>query len=200
MLGGDEMKNKRKYFAVGAFILLVIVLTSATYAAFSDKGKLSGSSFSVGSSDIKLLADISQGTESANLVDELPGPAFVNIGPTWQQNYLMKFYNKSTAPINLTTHAKYATADDPSDLRQYIYVEPKEWDDANNNGSVDTGEEGASLGKKTIVKWSTEGFDLGAIAMGTTKSLILKFTAETLSDTKQGKSGTFDFEFDAINQ
>ena len=50
-------------------------------------------------------------------------------------------------------------------------------------------------GKKTIVKWKTEGLSLGQAATGEVKALVLRFSTDTLPDTKQGKSGVFDFVF-----
>ena len=44
----------------------------------------------------------------------------------------------------------------------------------------------------------TEGFDLGTINNGNVKSYVLRFSTDNLSDTKQGKTGIYDFIFDAI--
>ena len=35
--------------------------------------------------------------------------------------------------------------------------------------------------------------------MGEVKGLLLRFSVDDLSDTKQGKTGTYDFEFNSIN-
>ena len=194
----EKNGRKRKLFIAAVLSLLAGIAAGGAYAAFSDTGKVLGSTFSVGSADIKMLIDASKGTEATNLTDELSGPSFTNIGATWTKDYLLKFYNSSTSTITLTTNAKYSTANDPGELRQYIYVEPIAWDDANLNGIVDSGEAGQSYGKKTIVKWSTEGFSLGNIDINSVKPLILRFSTENLSETKQGKTAVFDFEFDGV--
>jgi hypothetical protein len=175
----------------------LVLIGGITYAAFMDKGSVLGSSFSVGSSDIKLLADLSGNLDSSNLVDELVGPSFNNIIPYWQQDYLIKIYNNASAKIVLTSNSLYETAQDTEDLRQIIFVEPLEWLDTNANGLLDEGETGISYGKKTIIKWKTEGISLGEIPQGDIKGLILRFSTETVSDTKQGATALFDFEFNA---
>ena len=177
--------------------LLTLASAGVTYATFGDKGKLTGSKFSVGSSDLKILAAYDAPITPDNLVDEKPGPEFNNIVPNWQDEYKLKLYNNGTTGVKVTSNAYYETVNDPDDLRTYIFVEPIVWDDMNNNAIVDAGEEGASLGKKSIVKWKTEGYDLGNLESGQVKSLILKFSVDSLSDTKQGKTGIFDFVFDS---
>jgi len=183
-------------------IAIIVVLSFAliggvTYAAFMDKGSVLGSSFSVGSSDIKLLLNTAGNIEQTNLIDELPGPSFGNIIPYWQQDYLLKIYNNATTALNISSNSNYITANDPEELRNIIYVEPIEWADTNANGTVDEGEATYSYGRKTIVKWKTEGLQLGTVNKGEIKGLILRFSTETVSDTKQGASGVFDFEFNA---
>ncbi|MBP7927549.1 hypothetical protein KAZ57_00155 [Patescibacteria group bacterium] len=185
---------------ISAIVAATAVLLTAgvTYAAFSDTGKVLGSSFSVGSADLKLLKDPAGGLINENLADEMAGPAFMNIGPNWKKDYAIKIYNNATGKVQIATNANYLTTNDPDDLRSVIYVEPVLWSDGNNNGVVDAGEESTSFGKKTITKWKTEGFDLGQVDSGSVKGLVLRFSTDSLSDTKQGKSGIFDFEFDSI--
>jgi len=195
--------NKNNVVTVLKYLGVLLVgagIVGVTWAAFSDKGDVLGSSFSVGNSDIKLLNSLTNGTIEDNLRDTLPGPSFANISPNWTQDYLIKLYNNGTTGLQLSSNSNYATANDPDDLRSYIYVEIIPWNDENNNGIVDTAEEGASFGKKTITKWKTEGIDLGTINVGTTAGYILRFSVGALSDTKQGKSAIFDFEFNAIQQ
>lgn len=174
------------------------VIAGVAYAAFTDKGKITGSSFSIGSGDIKLVKDVTKEISSDNLTDELTGPTFLGITPNWTKDYLVKIYNNATTKVNLTSNSNYATANDPEELRSIIFVEPIEWNDTNANGIIDTGEEGTSLGKKSITKWKTEGYTFGQINSGSTKSLILRFSTDSVSSTKQGKSGIFDFEIDAV--
>jgi hypothetical protein len=190
-------------FNISLLRLLSISLASVAaitiaWAAFSDKGQVLGSSFSVGSSDLKLVENLSGGFGSDNLKDELTGPSFNNIVPNWSADYLIKIYNNRTSNMQLMSNSNYTTANDPDDLRSYIFVEPFEWADANNDGTVNDGELGNSFGKKTIIKWKTEGFEFGQINVGEAKGLVLRFSAGTLSDTKQGKSALYDFEFSAI--
>ncbi len=190
------MKTKLISAIVAAFAILLTA--GVAYAAFSDTGKVLGSSFSVGSADLKLLKDPAGGLINENLADEMAGPSFMNIGPNWKKDYAIKIYNNATGKVQIATNANYLTANDPDDLRSVIYIEPVLWSDNNNNGAVDAGEESTSFGKKTITKWKTEGFDLGQVDSGSVKGLVLRFSTDSLSDTKQGKSGIFDFEFDSI--
>jgi hypothetical protein len=190
-------KNRNKKIYAAMFIALTSI-AGITYAAFADRGRVLGTKFTVGSSDIRLLEDLALGAEPENLKEELIGPSFEGISPNWQRDYNVKIYNNSPAPVQLTTNANYETANDPEDLRQIIFVEPFEWEDTNGDGLVDTGEKGASLGKKTIIKWKTEGFALGEVASGEIKAIILRLSTDAVADSKQGAGATFDFEFDSI--
>jgi hypothetical protein len=192
---------KGRYIKNILIILVTIVITAGiTYAAFGDKGKVLGSKFSVGSSDLKILANIIGGTGGENLVDELSGPSFTNIMPQWKQDYTLKLYNNGSSNIRVTSNANYLTINDPDELRSVIYVEPFLWNDENNDGTADTAELGDSLGKKTITKWKTEGYDLGSITQGNVQGILLRFSTDDLSETKQGKIGVFDFEFNSISE
>jgi len=79
-----------------------------------------------------------------------------------------------------------------------IFAEIIKWNDQNADGVVDDGEEVSSYGKKSIVKWKTEGIDLGTMETGELLGLIVRFSTETIGDTKQGKTAIFDFEFNSI--
>lgn len=180
-------------------ILLVLALAAGiAFAAFGDKGEILGSTFTVASADIKFLEDPTLGIDPNNLVDQLPGPTFSNIKPEWTEDYLVKISNNGTSTVQISSNAFYETINDPEDLRQIIYVEIIEWNDANANGIYETGEEGNIIGKKTIVKWKTEGFSLGDLNSGDVMSLILRFSTEGLTDSKQGSTAIFDFEFESI--
>lgn len=192
------LKTKNLPYLLGPIILISSLAAGVTYAAFTDKGKVLGSTFSAGSADIKFLSNITLEANSSNLTDELTGPNFSNISPTWTQDYLIKILNNGTSKLGLVTNAYYETANDPDDLRSDIQVEVIPWSDLNSNGVVDSGEEGVSLGKKTITKWKTEGFDLGEIGAGQQMPLILRFSAPTLGNDQQGSTAVFDFEFEAI--
>jgi hypothetical protein len=193
------MKNVKKTVLLGGLLAVACTATfGISYAAFSDKGKYSGSTFNVASADIKLLSDVSQGADLANLVDEKPGPVFNNIGPSWTSDYTIKLYNNATTPLNIFSTAYYETLRDPGELRGVISCEIFEWNDVNANGTVDEGEIGGSYGAKTIIKWKTEGIQIGQLSIGEAKGYILRFTTtSTFSSLLQGKTGEFDFEFTA---
>jgi hypothetical protein len=174
-------------------------LMGVVYASLSDQSKFAGSRFSVASADLKLLADLSGGTGVANLVDSKPAPSYDNVSSQWSDAYLLKVYNNGTQPVTLTSNMDYATANDPSSLREVLYMEPVEWFDANNNGLVDgEGEQGVSYGKKVFTAWKSTGFNFGQLEAGATKALIMKFSAGTIASSKMGAVGTFDFMFDSV--
>ncbi len=184
-------KTLLAYLGVFATLFLVV---GVTYAAFTDKASVLGSTFSTGSADIKLLADVTKSADAGNLVEDLEGPRFASISPNWSQNYLVKIYNNAAASVLLSSAVNYETATDPKELRQLIYVEPFEWND-DGNGLLDEGELGISYGRKAFVKWKTEGISLGQIPSGQVRGLVLKFSTDSLSDFKQGASAVFDFVF-----
>lgn len=191
------MKSRRILFYVLG-ISMMLGLAGFTYAAFMDKSEILGSSFSVGSADIKLLADLTQGTVESNLVDAISGPQFSGIHAMWQQDYTLKLFNNTAEALSLSSNANYETANDPAELRQIIFVEPFDWADENNNGSLDEGELGGSYGRKTIVKWKTEGFDMGTLSVGQVRGILLRFSTDAVSETKQGASALFDFTFNSV--
>ena len=139
---------KKKLLFLSCSLLLIAGATGFAIAAFGDKAEILGSSFSVGSADIKFLQDLTAGAQEGNLTDQLSGPNFVNISANWSQDYLMKIYNNATGHIALTSNANYETINDPDELRQIIYIEPFNWNDANNNGLLDEGELGFFLWQK----------------------------------------------------
>src|SRR3989338_1471971 len=188
-------KYSLTYFSI---ITLIVLTTGVTLSAFTDQTSILGASFSVGGSEIKLLKDVAVGTDSENLADQIPGPVFTKISSNWTKDYTVKIYNGSDGNVMLTSNANYLTANDTAELRSIINVEPIEWNDANSNGVVDEAELGNSLGKKTIIKWKTEGFDLGVVSGGGVKGLVLRFSTYSVSSTKQGQSATYDFDFNSI--
>ena len=190
----------KKFYVVALLVVLGITTVGAAYAAFVGKSKILGTSVSVGSADIKLLKDVAGGISAENLVAEKAGPALANIYPGWKQDYLVKLHNNSAAQVSLTSNANYVTDQDPAALRQLLYVQPIPWSDNNSNGLVELDELGTPLERKTIVKWKTEGYNLGNLASGQTMGLVLRFSADSIPDTKQGTSGVFDFEFNSIGQ
>lgn len=190
------MKKRKLLLVIGGALIATAIV--GTYAAFTDKAKILGATFSVSSADLRLLDDLAGGIASDNLVDEKEGPSYDEVSSYWEEDYLVKLYNNAPTDVQLTTNAYYVTANDPDDLRQEIYVEPFDWDDANSDGVVDSGEmSSTSYGKKTIVKWKTEGFDLGTASTGSVRGLVLRFSTDALPVSKQGASALFDFEFEA---
>ena len=166
-----KINTKLIYFFV--VVLNFALIGGITYAAFIDKGSVFGSSFSVGNSDIKFLTNVAGNIESSNLSEEITGPSFTNITPYWHKDYLLKIYNNSSGDLTITSNASYTTANDTQDLRYSIYVEPITWKDMNANGTVDDGEAIYSFGKKSILKWKTEGFNLSNLKQGEIMGLIL---------------------------
>ena len=184
---------------LGLLVLMVAIssLTIATKAAFSDTGKVLGTTFMVGSADVKLVDNLSGGVDTSNLVDTKLGPVFANLYPGWSQDYPLKIYNDGSLNINLESSSNYTTADDPGSLREYVNVEIFTWDDANHDGVIDLTEvSSSSLAKKTLLRWKTEGIPLGTINAGELKGFVLRFSSASIPDTKQGLSAKYDFEFD----
>lgn len=190
------MKNaKNKLKRLLSFILAGIFISGVAYAAISNKIFMKGALFTTATMEIKFLKDISAGNISENLVTELTGVSFDNIYNYWTTDYLVKLVNVSYNNVNISSYSNYTTAEDPASLRYSLFVEIFNWNDLNSNGVVDEGELSESLGKKSFVKWKTEGFSLGVFEPGVVKSYVLRFSAENLTDTKVGQSGKFDFEF-----
>lgn len=194
----ERTKTKKAFYIYGSLVLLVALTLGVTFATFSDKADFLGSTFSVATNDIKLLDIIGGGIDPTNLVDSKPGPQISNVTPYWYADYPIEIYNNSSTDVNLSSWAYYETINDPAELRQYIYVEIFDWVDANGDGLPEQSEFGTSYGRKTIIKWKTEGYDLGPLAQGAVRSLAIRFSTDSLADSKQGQSILFDFEFDAL--
>jgi hypothetical protein len=180
-------------------VLIVLVslafVGAATKAAFQSSGNVSDVTFKVGGVDIKILEDLSQAPSESNLKTSKAGLTFQDLFPGWTKDYPIKIYNNGTLLINVISTAYYETANDPASLREYIFAELFPWDDQNSDGVVDSTEIGTSLGKKSIVKWKTEGFVLGDLVPGSTKGLLVRFTAGAIPDTKMGQQAKYTFEF-----
>jgi len=188
-----NVKNKFKRFL--SFILAGIFISGVAYAAISNKIFMKGALFTTANVEIKFLKDLTKTSTTENLATELTGVSFDNIYNYWTTDYLVKLVNISGSNVNVSSFSNYTTADDPASLRYSLFVEIFKWNDLNNNGLVDEGELQESLGKKSFVKWKTEGFNLGSFDTGKVYSYVLRFSAENITDTKVGQSGKFDFEF-----
>jgi hypothetical protein len=191
-------KFKKILYVYGSLLFVFLLALGITFSAFTDKGEILGSTFNTGSIDILFYKDVASPLDSTNLIDVLNGPNFSGIKPQWQEDYLMKLYNNGSSQLMLTSNANYETANDPDDLRQYIYAEVFQWADNNNDGQLDDGELGQSLGKKTFTKWKTEGIEIGNFNPGESRGYVIRFSTDDLSDTKQSSTAVIDFEFNAV--
>ncbi len=186
----------RKYVVSVLVVMVSLVFVgAATKAAFQSSGSVSDVTFKVGGVDIKLLEDLSQGPSESNLKTSKAGLTFQDLFPGWTKDYPLKIYNNGTLSINVISTAYYETANDPAGLREYIFAELFPWNDQNSDGIVDTDELGTSLGKKSIVKWKTEGYVLGDLIPSGTQGLLVRFTAGNIPDTKMGQQAKYTFEF-----
>jgi predicted ribosomally synthesized peptide with SipW-like signal peptide len=190
--------NKKLLYIYGSLILISGLVVGVTYAAFTDKSNVLGATFTVGSVNLQFLSDVTNETDPALYVDELPGPSFTGLTTLWNTYYVLKLVNIGTSKVSLSSHANYETANDPKDLRSDIIVEVLTWEETTPGEMPNENSTLVSLGKKSITKWKTEGIDIGEYDSGKVIPLILRFTAPTLTDTQQGSTGIFDFEFDAI--
>ncbi len=192
---------KRKILLVAAIAILAAFAGGFTYAAFVDHASFEGALITVGSADLKLYDDLAKSpNDPGNLVDSKPSPQFLDITPSFSQDYLVKLYNNSTKPFVLLSNANYTTAEDPEDLRRYLEVEFYFWSDNNNNGTLEEGELGTSLGKKNVIDWKSDGFELNTVNPNDTQSFVMRFTSESIPESKMGKTGLFSFEFSTLGQ
>lgn len=193
------MKIRKSVISLGSVLLVAGALMGVAYASFTDQSKFSGSRFSIGSADLKLLNDLAGGTDASNLVDTKPVPSYDNISPQWYQDYLIKIYNNGTQAVTLTSNMDYLTTNDPASIRELLYMEPYDWNDLDNDGVFDgETEQGTSYGKKAFTAWKSTGFNFGQLDAGATKPLIMRFSAGSVTNAKMGAVGTFDFMFDSV--
>jgi len=176
-----------------------VFIGGVALAALSNKVLMKGAVFTTSTVELKFLKNLSLNVENENLTSELSGISFVDITNDWVNTYPIKLVNVSNSALNVSSFANYATANDPASLRYSLNVEIFKWNDINNNGTVEEGELGESLGRKNFVKWKTEGFSLGSFESKNVKSFVLQFSAEGITDSKQGATGSFDFEFGVMN-
>ncbi len=180
-------------------MLAGVLVSGVAFAALSNKVLMKGVAFKTSTVELKFLKSLTGGNSSDNLTSEISGVSFDGIVNGWTTDYLVKINNSSQNSLQVKSFANYATSDDPASLRYSLYVELFPWNDLNNNGTIDENEIGTSLGIKNFVKWKTEGFDLGSFESAKTYGYLLRFTADEITDSKQGQSGSFDFEFGVLN-
>src|SRR3989344_2543847 len=185
--------------------MAVVSLFQATSAVFEESVRVAGTSFTVGTSAedntagntaLKFLLNVSGSTESSNLTDTVAGPVLDNIDSIWSDVILLKLYNKGTTPLNVVSKAEYIN--DPNTLRDDIFVKAVAWNDANNNGVLDSGEEGVSYGYDTILRWRNDTFPVGLLGSGEVKGVALKFDGTGVTDSNIGQSAVYDFVFTGV--
>lgn len=187
--------NKKLFYIL--FVLSLLMLGGVSFANFFDKSNVLGSTFSVASSDIKLLQNNTLGTNQSNLIDYLEGPDFDNINPYWQKDYLIKIYNNGSANLDIISNSDFLLTNDPKNISKILFVEIIEWNDANSNGVVDEQEGVYSFGKKSFEMWKAQGINIGTINKQNLKGYILRFTTQAISDDLQGATALFDFTFNS---
>jgi hypothetical protein len=194
-----KIKVKTKLRRLISFLLAGVLVSGVAFAALSNKVLLKGVAFKTSTVELKFLKDLTLTSSNENLTSEISGVSFDNIINGWNSDYLVKIHNTSSNPLQIKSFANYTTSEDPASLRYSLFVELFPWNDLNTNGLVDEGELGSSLGVKNFVKWKTEGYDLGPLNSNKTLGVLLRFTADGIVDSKQGQSGSFDFEFGVLN-
>ena len=60
------MTKKKLIYLLGCIALIGSIIAGVTYAAFTDKAKVLGSTFSVGSANLMFLEDLALGTDPSN--------------------------------------------------------------------------------------------------------------------------------------
>jgi hypothetical protein len=194
-----KIKIKTKLRRLISFLLAGVLISGVAFAALSNKILMKGISFKTSTVELKFLKDHTLGSVNENLTSEISGVSFEGIVNGWSTEYLVKIHNTSQNSLQIKSFSNYTTAEDPASLRYSLFVELIPWDDKNSNGLIEDGELGTSLGLKNFVKWKTEGFDLGSMESNKTYGYLMRFSAEGITDSKQGQSGIFDFEFGVLN-
>lgn len=199
--------NKRILLGISMLILGIATLSMGTLALISESIKITGATFNISAdagqagggsggetstnSSLVFMKDLTGTLNSTNLADDVVGPVFNNINENWTEDYLVKAYNKGSQSLNLVAKADYIN--DPTTLRDDLYVSIIEWDDLNNNGQVDSGEEGTVYGNDTILRLKNDTFDLGQINPADVKGFIYRFNGFGLSTANANESAVFDF-------
>ena len=200
----------RKIFLSLALILLCSVsLFGVAAAAFEEKVSVLGTTFTVGemggvpapvgsNTALKLLKTNSGGSDSGNLADTVNGPAFNDVNQTWTQTFSIKLFNKGDKTLAVSSGATYIS--DPDTLRDDLFVEILDWNDSNNNGTVEESEIGASHGHDTILRMKNDTFNMGDISPSAVKGYVLRFDGSGLSEANVGKTAVYDFVFTAVEK
>lgn len=196
-----------KRILLSLFILGITLssLFSVATAVLQESVGINGASFTVGTgtssggsgttptgnTSLKMLIDLSGSTADSNLSDNINGPEFTNIGPDWLYELPVKVYNKGSGNLSLVASASYVN--DPDVLRDDIFVKITEWNDQNNNGVVEQGEEGQILGYDTVLRLRNDTYNLGQIDPSQTRGYIFEFDGTGVSEANAGMSAVYDF-------
>jgi len=199
---------------ISSIVIMALAVTSifqATSAAFEETVTVAGSSFTIGTSSgggggggggtgtntaLKFFVDLEGSAVDSNMSDTINGPVFDNIDSQWTDQMLVKMHNKGANAMNLISKANYVS--DPDTLRDDIFVEVLAWNDANNNGVLDAGEEGQSYGHDSILRWRNDTFPLGQIAAAETRGFVLRFDGSGVTDANFGMEAVYDFVFTGV--
>jgi hypothetical protein len=204
--------NNIKRIGISLLMLVMSVMSvfQSAAALFEESVKITGTSFTIGTSSggggdpvvtntsLKLYSNLSGTPVDTNLKYTLAGPVFDNIDPLWTSSIPLKVYNKGQEPLTLISKVDYIN--DPDVLRDDIYVNVLSWNDIDNDGVIDQGEEGTSFGYDTLLRWRNDTFQLGTINAGETKSYIFKFDGTGLTSTNVGMSAVYDFVITGTGQ
>ena len=194
---------KRFILSVMIIALSVAAVFSATSAAFEESVKVAGTSFSIGTDvgesevlgpanvALKLFDNLGGSASVDNLVDSVPGPDFVGVNDVWTDTYLVKAHNSGDIPLDLVATANYVS--DPDELRDDLFIEIIGWDDTNNNGVLDAGEETTSYGYDSILRFKNDTFLLGSIAQDETRGFVLRFDGSGLTEINETMVAEYDF-------
>ncbi len=194
------MNNLKKvFYAYGSLILLLVVLVGVTFATFTSEATVDPTMVTVASTSIKLMDGFRPTVDPAFLTNMLPGPTFEDITDDWSEDYVVQIYNTGTTDVSLVSRSDYVVPDDPTEVRQALHVTFYEWTDTNGDGAIQEDEFlDTSYGDRTIVRWKTQGFDLGVLHPQELRTFVLRFTAPGLTDAHQGQMFMFKFSFEGL--
>jgi hypothetical protein len=192
--------------AIGSLVMVLmasLVVYQSSVAALEEIVTVAGTSFTIGTTSgggeepqntnttLKFLADLGDSSSGSNLVDTINGPDFDEITPEWTEDMPVKVHNKGQVTLSLIGSANYVS--DPNTLRDDIFVEILEWNDANSNGLLDDGETGTSYGHDTILRLKNDTFALSTLSPGQTRGLVFRFDGSGVTETNFGMSAIYDF-------
>ncbi len=193
---------RKIFISVLGMFLSLVTLFQASQALFEETVKVAGTSFTIGESAgggetpsgntaLKMYKNLAGTSSETNLTDSVQGSVFDNITPEWTNQVGLKVFNKGTQALALIGNVDYIN--DPDVLRDDLYVKIVGWNDNDNDGIVDTGEEGTQYGYDTILRLRNDLWSLGNIAPNETRGFVMKFDGTGLTDTNIGMTAVYDF-------